>query len=61
MLLGAVMGTGRFDFDRAHEHPLWEKELYGFASHVPEADAAAFTPRAWERLPDPFPRWGAAV
>lgn len=33
-----VLGTGQFDFDRAHEHPLWAKELYGFASHVPETD-----------------------
>ncbi|WP_090062486.1 GTP-binding protein [Celeribacter neptunius] len=33
-----VLGTGRFDFDRAHEHPLWAKELYGFANHVPETD-----------------------
>lgn len=36
--LGEVMGTGRFDFDRAHEHPLWAKELYGFATHVPETE-----------------------
>jgi G3E family GTPase len=36
--LGAVMGTGLFDFDRAAEHPLWAKELYGFASHVPESE-----------------------
>ena len=35
---GAVMGTGLFDFDRAAEHPLWAKELYGFASHVPESE-----------------------
>jgi G3E family GTPase len=36
--LGAVMGTGLFDFDKAAEHPLWAKELYGFASHVPESE-----------------------
>ncbi|MBD1204406.1 MAG: GTP-binding protein [Rhodobacteraceae bacterium] len=36
--LGSVMGTGLFDFDRAAEHPLWAKELYGFASHVPESE-----------------------
>ena len=36
--LRAVMGTGLFDFDRAAEHPLWAKELYGFASHVPESE-----------------------
>jgi G3E family GTPase len=36
--LGAVMGTGLFDFDKAAEHPLWAKELYGFAAHVPESE-----------------------
>jgi G3E family GTPase len=36
--LDAVLDTGRFDFDRAHEHPLWAKELYGFADHVPETE-----------------------
>ena len=25
----AIFDTGLFDFDRAHEHPLWAKELYG--------------------------------
>ena len=33
-----IMGTGRFDFERAHAHPLWAKELYGFADHVPETE-----------------------
>lgn len=36
--LSAVLDTGRFDFDRANEHPLWAKELYGFATHVPETE-----------------------
>ncbi|ADZ70146.1 zinc metallochaperone GTPase ZigA [Polymorphum gilvum] len=36
--LSEVLGTGRFDFDRAHEHPLWFKELYGFTDHVPETE-----------------------
>ncbi len=36
--LGDVLDTGRFDFDRAHEHPLWAKELHGFAHHVPETE-----------------------
>jgi G3E family GTPase len=35
---GQIMGTGLFDHDRAHEHPLWAKELYGFADHVPETE-----------------------
>lgn len=32
----AVLDTGLFDFEKAHEHPMWAKELYGFADHVPE-------------------------
>jgi G3E family GTPase len=34
----AIFGTGLFDFDRAAEHPLWAKELYGFAHHLPETE-----------------------
>lgn len=34
----AILDTGLFDFDKAHEHPLWFKELYGFADHVPETE-----------------------
>jgi G3E family GTPase len=33
-----VMGTGRFDFARAEEHPLWYKELHGFRDHMPETE-----------------------
>lgn len=33
-----IFDTGLFDFDKAHEHPLWAKELYGFADHVPETE-----------------------
>ena len=35
---GAILDTGLFDFQRAHEHPMWAKELYGFADHVPETE-----------------------
>ncbi len=35
---GAILDTGLFDFDRAQEHPLWAKELYGFADHLPETE-----------------------
>ncbi|MFQ6552249.1 GTP-binding protein [Aestuariibius insulae] len=45
----AIMGTGLFDFERAHEHPMWAKELYGFADHVPETEeygVASFVYRA---------------
>ncbi|ROU00296.1 GTP-binding protein [Histidinibacterium lentulum] len=34
----AIFDTGLFDFERAHEHPMWAKELYGFAEHVPETE-----------------------
>lgn len=34
----AVLNTGLFDFEKAHEHPTWAKELYGFADHVPESE-----------------------
>ena len=33
-----IMDTGLFDFEKAHEHPLWAKELYGFANHIPETE-----------------------
>jgi len=34
----SIFDTGLFDFETAHEHPLWAKELYGFAEHVPETE-----------------------
>lgn len=34
--LKSVLGTGRFDFEKAHQHPFWYKELNGFKDHVPE-------------------------
>ncbi|HEX8046267.1 zinc metallochaperone GTPase ZigA [Rhizobium sp.] len=33
-----VLGTGRFDIDRAETHPLWYKELHGFKDHLPETE-----------------------
>jgi G3E family GTPase len=33
-----ILNTGRFDFEQAQQHPLWFKELYGFASHTPETE-----------------------
>ncbi len=30
----AILNTGRFDFDKAQEHPQWGKELYGVESFV---------------------------
>ena len=45
----AILNTGMFDFEKAHEHPMWAKELYGFADHVPETEeygVASFVYRA---------------
>jgi G3E family GTPase len=39
----AIFDTGLFDFDRAAEHPLWAKELYGFAHHTPETEEYGIT------------------
>ncbi len=33
-----ILNTGRFNFERAQQHPLWFKELYGFADHTPETE-----------------------
>ena len=33
-----ILDTGLFDFERAHMHPMWAKERYGFADHVPETE-----------------------
>jgi G3E family GTPase len=33
-----ILDTGLFDFDAAHRHPTWYKELNGFKSHTPETD-----------------------
>lgn len=44
-----ILNTGLFDFDRAHQHPHWARELYGFADHVPETEEygiASFVYRA---------------
>ena len=38
-----ILDTGLFDFEKAHEHPMWAKELYGFAHHVPETEEYGVT------------------
>ena len=40
---GKILDTGHFDFQKAHEHPMWAKELYGFADHVPETEEYGVT------------------
>lgn len=41
--LADVLGTGRFDFEKASSHPLWFKELNGFRDHVPETEEYGVT------------------
>ena len=36
--LDAIFDTRLFDFNKAHENPLWYKELYGFKDHIPETE-----------------------
>ncbi|WP_322965048.1 GTP-binding protein [Sphingomonas fuzhouensis] len=36
--LDAVLDTGLFDEEKASRHPLWAKELYGYAHHQPETE-----------------------
>ncbi|MEO1657581.1 MAG: GTP-binding protein [Pseudomonadota bacterium] len=45
----AILDTGLFDFEEAHKHPMWAKELYGYADHKPETEeygVTSFTYRA---------------
>lgn len=47
-----ILDTGLFDFERAHEHPMWAKDLYGFAEHVPETEEYGVTSYVYRaRLP----------
>jgi G3E family GTPase len=47
--LDEVLDSGRFDFDRAHEHPLWAKELYGFATQCRRPRSTASPPSSTGR------------
>ncbi|TWA97509.1 zinc metallochaperone GTPase ZigA [Bradyrhizobium stylosanthis] len=38
-----ILDTGRFDFEKAQQNPLWFKELYGFENHVPETEEYGVT------------------
>ena len=48
-----ILDTGLFDFQEAHEHPMWAKELYGFADHVPETEEYGVTSAVY-RAKRPF-------
>ncbi|SUZ33834.1 Putative metal chaperone YciC [Roseibaca ekhonensis] len=49
----AILDTGLFDFEAAHEHPMWAKELYGFADHTPETEEYGVTSHVY-RARRPF-------
>ena len=49
----AILDTGLFDFQEAHEHPMWAKELYGFEHHVPETEEFGVTSHVY-RAKRPF-------
>lgn len=36
--LDTILDTGLFDDEKAEQHPLWAKELYGYADHRPESE-----------------------
>jgi len=38
-----IFDTGLFDFEKAETHPMWAKELYGFADHTPETEEYGVT------------------
>ena len=48
-----ILGTGLFDPRRARSHPMWFKELHGFADHVPESEEYGLTSFVY-RARDPF-------
>ena len=48
-----ILDTGLFDVDRAHEHPMWFRELHGFADHVPETEEYGVSSFVW-RARRPF-------
>lgn len=48
-----ILNTGLFDFEKAQEHPMWAKELYGFADHVPETEEYGVTSYVY-RARQPF-------
>ena len=41
--MNRVLATGRFDYARAQQHPLWYKELYDFTDHAPETETYGVT------------------
>lgn len=50
---GEILDTGLFDYQKAHEHPMWAKELYGYENHVPETEEYGVTSYVY-RARSPF-------
>jgi G3E family GTPase len=48
-----ILDTGLFDYEKAHEHPMWAKELYGYAEHMPESEEYGVVSYVY-RARDPF-------
>ncbi|MDG2406433.1 MAG: GTP-binding protein, partial [Paracoccaceae bacterium] len=48
-----ILDTGLFNLDKAHEYPMWAKELYGFLDHVPETEEYGVTSYVY-RARQPF-------
>jgi G3E family GTPase len=46
-----ILDTGLFDLEKAHEHPMWAKELYGFADHAPETEEYGVTSYVYRAPP----------
>lgn len=38
-----IINTKQFSLEKAEEHPLWSKALYGFEEHIPETDEYGIT------------------
>lgn len=42
-----ILNTHRFDYEKAHKHPLWYKELFGFQNHIPETEEYGIRSFVW--------------
>ena len=48
----SILDTGLFNYEKAHQHPMWAKELYGFLDHIPETEEYGITSFVYRaRLP----------
>ena len=42
-----ILNTQLFDYDKAHQHPLWYKELSDFENHTPETEEYGISTFVW--------------